>query len=430
MSGRSNVSRKAMFGAVALLLGVALLAGGTARPFNELTILLASLPVIYLLLVRRPDAPMAWTGKLAIALLALAMLQLVPLPPAIWTSLPGRELAASALLASGNELGWRPLALNPFAALAALLTCIAPIAMHIGATRLDGGAQKRLLALVAGFALFSAVIGFLQRTTGALTIYQTEHVGAALGLFANRNHHADLLVAGILLMIALLPHKRSSAQKALATAAIALLVFAVIATTSRAGIALAAPAAVAALVAIWRPRKGLARLLVLGAIGAGIGLLFIPAFTDIFARFGIAADDQRITMARDSMVATRAMWPFGSGYGSFVPVYMAYENLDMMEARYVVAAHNDFLQLALEGGLPGVITGCAAVIAMAVMGWNILQSRASALVWAAWGVALVLLIHSAVDFPLRTGTLAVIFGLCTGIAQSGIRTLRHHANQG
>ena len=430
MTNAASSRQQTLFMASTVLLLVALLAGGTSRPLNDLVVLLAALPLLYLILSRRSKGPLAWTAKWAFALFGLALLQLVPLPPAIWTSLPGRELAAASLLASGNELGWRPIALNPGAAAIGLLTLVAPLVLHVAVTRLDAQSIKRLLALVAGFALFSAAFGIVQRVSGGFSLYETEHVGTAIGFFVNRNHHADLLIAGMLLIIALLPARHLRQYRFVAAAGVVFLLFAIIATTSRAGIALSVPAALAAMLAIWRPARQGSKWLVFAALAGAAAILFIPAFSDIFDRFGIAADDQRLTMARDSMVATRAMWPVGSGYGSFVPVYMAYEDLDLLEARYVVAAHNDFLQLAFEGGVAGVLTAIAALLALALLAWKLLGGRASALGWAAWGVAAVLLAHSVLDFPLRTGTLAMLFALCTAAAQKLPSQLRNSRRNG
>ncbi|GAA4642552.1 hypothetical protein GCM10023115_06360 [Pontixanthobacter gangjinensis] len=425
-TSRSNTRLVACAG----LLIVALLAGGTSRPLNDLAVLLAALPLLYLTLATSAKWPLAWTAKLALGLFGVALLQLIPLPPSIWTALPGRELAAASLVASGNELGWRPIALDPGAAAIGLLTLVAPLVLHIAVTRLDGKSIKRLLALVAGFALLSAALGIVQRVSGGFSLYATEHAGTATGMFTNRNHHADLLIAGMLLTIALLPTRHFRQYKYIATMGVIFLLFAIISTTSRAGIALSLPAALAALLAIWRPAKKWWAGLVLAGILGSVAILFIPAFSDIFERFGIAPDDQRLTMARDSIAATRAMWPFGSGYGSFVPVYMAYEDLDLLETRYVVAAHNDYLQLALEGGVAGVITAVAALVALALLAWNLLQVRADRLAWAAWGVAAVLLAHSALDFPLRTGTLAMLLALCTAAAQKLPTELRNARRNG
>lgn len=415
----------AVFKAAALLMLVSLVVGGTSRPFNHLLILLAALPLLYLILTSRNPSPLPWTVKLALALLGLAALQLVPLPPSVWTALPGRQLAASALDAIGLTPGWRPLALDPGAAAMALGTVLAPILLHLAVTRLGWSDTRRLLAILAGFATASALFGIAQRLTGGLSVYDTAHVGDSIGLFTNRNHHADLIIAGLLLLSALAPPEQLKRYRLVLSAGIVVLAMSVLATTSRAGIGLAAPSALVALMIVWRPPPG--RVLLFGgtAVAAGALLLFVPAFSDIFNRFAGIADDQRITMARDSLVAARAMWPWGSGYGSFVPVYMSFEDLDMIQARYVVAAHNDYLQLVLEGGLPGLLTGLSAIFGTGLIGWRLYGAAAPALAWGAWGVTIVLLTHSMFDFPLRMGALMAVFAVCSAVAYSAGRRLPH-----
>lgn len=402
----------------AVLLVVALLFGGTARALNDLLVLFAALPLLFCLLTERGAPRLTWTARMALGLLAIACLQLVPLPPSVWTSLPGRELAAASLAASGQASGWRPIALDPFASTVSLLAVAAPLIIHVGATRLTLREVRKLMALISVGAIASAILGIVQYLSGGIALYHTEHSGAALGLFANRNHHADFLLIGMLFLTALAPSERIGALRVPTTALIVLLGFAVIATTSRAGIALAIPVGLVALTLVWRPGKRGAVWLAGGALAGVLALVSVPVFSPIFDRFGDVASDQRITMARDSLAATRAMWPFGSGWGSFVPVYKAFEDLDMLEARYVVAAHNDYLQLALEGGIAGVLVSVAGPLALAALGWHLASRRAPALAWAAWCGAGLLLVHSAFDFPLRTGTLAVLFGFCTAAAQS------------
>ena len=422
---REAGSARGVFIAAAGLLLVSLLVGGTSRPLNDLIVFLAALPLFFLLAAGKQGGGIPWTGKLAIALVALAALQLVPLPPAIWTAFPGRDMAAMALEGSGIAIGWRPLALDPGAAAMALATLFSPIVLHIAVARMEWPTVRKLLALLAGFALFSAIFGVFQRVAGGLNILDTAHAGDSVGFFTNRNHHADLIIAGMLLLTALLPREQVDKFRIPLSAAIVLLVFAVVATTSRAGLALSVPGALAGLLIIWRPKPQRAFLAGIAILLGGLALLMIPAFNDIFARFAGAADDQRLTMARDSLVAARAMWPVGSGYGSFVPVYMAFEDLDMIEALHVVAAHNEYLQLALEGGLPGVLTAIAGVGAAGVLGWRLYNGACPALAWGAWAVAATLLAHSAFDYPLRTGALAAVFALCTGAAHAAGRRLPH-----
>ena len=71
------------------------------------------------------DVPMQKAGaqttlKVPAMLLAMAIalvgLQLVPLPPALWTALPGREGLATAAQLAGFPQPWRPLPSLVFAA--------------------------------------------------------------------------------------------------------------------------------------------------------------------------------------------------------------------------------------------------------------------------------------------------------------------------
>ncbi|MBD3729205.1 MAG: O-antigen ligase family protein [Sphingomonadales bacterium] len=415
----------ALFIASAALMLVSLVVGGTSRPLNQLVIALAALPVLYLVLVSPKRMPLAWTAKLALALLGLALLQLVPLPPSLWTALPGRDLAAAALDGAGLSPGWRPLALDPGAAAMTLGTLFSPLVLHVAVCRLGWTDTRRLLAILAGFALVSALLGIAQRLAGGLALYTTAHAGDSIGLFTNRNHHADLIISGMLLLSALVLPGQLRRYRLVLSAALVVLALSVIATTSRFGITLAAPATLVALLVVWRPSPRQALTLGAAAVVGALALFYVPAFSAIFERFGEVGDDQRLTMARDTLVAARAMWPWGSGYGSFVPVYMAFEDLDMIQARYIVAAHNDYLQLLLEGGLAGLLTAFAGVVAVALLGWRMFTAAAPALAWGAWGVLVLLMTHSFFDFPLRTGALMAVYAVCTAATYTAGRRLPH-----
>ncbi|GAA4048376.1 O-antigen ligase family protein [Parerythrobacter jejuensis] len=411
MTETDSASRDGFFPATALLLAVLVLAGGTARAANDLLGLLSALPLLYLLLrgVRAQD--LDWPARLALALYGLAWLQLVPVPPAIWTALPGRQLAVDILATMGMAPGWRPLALDPGSAAIGLVSIAAPLVLLVGFARLTRQEQSKLLLGIVIIAIATAILGVVQRVTGGLNIYDADHAGYATGLFANRNHHASFLACAILIVPAVVPSTRQKWGLWI-VAGIALGLFAgILATTSRAGIVLGAGALGASLVAAAQPRKAV--LLAGGAvmIVAGAALALTPALAPVFERFADAAQDQRATMARDTLVAAQAFWPWGSGWGSFVPVYMAFEDLDTMAGRYVVAAHNDYLQLILEGGIFGLVVAIAGPLASALVAARLWRDKAPGPLWCLWGVGLVLLLHSAVDFPLRTGALAALLAI-------------------
>src|SRR5688572_22475659 len=62
------------------------------------------------------------------AFAALLVLQLVPLPPALWAQLPGRGAFEAAATAAGQPQPWRPLSLTPERTAQSLLALLFPLA--------------------------------------------------------------------------------------------------------------------------------------------------------------------------------------------------------------------------------------------------------------------------------------------------------------
>ena len=50
---------------------------------------------------------------LAAAIVAIPLIQLIPLPPAVWTRLPGRDQMVVALEIAALQPGWAPLSMAP-----------------------------------------------------------------------------------------------------------------------------------------------------------------------------------------------------------------------------------------------------------------------------------------------------------------------------
>ena len=124
----------------------------------------------------------------------------------------------------------------------------------------------------------------------------------------------------------------------------------------------------------------------------------------------------RAEMARTTAAAARDFFPFGSGLGSFRAVYPVYENPDTVDRVATNHAHNDFLELALETGLPGI-----AVILAFLAWWTMTAGK----VWRSPGsrpyrraaviASAAILLHSLVDYPLRTAALSCVFAMCLAL---------------
>jgi O-antigen ligase len=158
---------------------------------------------------------------------------------------------------------------------------------------------------------------------------------------------------------------------------------------------------------------GAAAVLVLGSVAAlettsiGSGKIGQHAATSAQSRADIFA-----TTAH----ATADFMPFGSGLGSFQSVYRLYERPEQVTAEYVVHAHNDYAELALELGLAGIVLMLSFLAWWAVGVWRAWRSaetgpfaRAAAVASAA------VLIHSLADFPLRTAAISVSFAMCLAL---------------
>ena len=371
------------------------------------------------------------TLGLASALFALPALQLVPLPPDLWRALPGREVEAAALDLVGAGERWMPLSVSPPRTLAALLAMIVPaVAVVVAALASPRGRMLGLAALVA-MALISLGVGFVQLANGpgsALRFYAASHIEDLTGFQANRNAAADVLLIGMLAVGALTASQpsgwRSQGSIAAALAAI-LLASGVILTASRMGTLLLAGVALAALTVLairYHARLTWSRKLALGGAVLALAVAFAWAVAGapsrIAGRLAQGGAEARPEIWHDTLFAIGQNWPWGSGVGTFVPVFIAAERLEVVDPSYPNRAHNDFLELALEAGLPGVLVLVALAGLLVWRLWVRLREQRSrddqAQLWFAGAVLALVALHSIVDYPLRSMALAAAVGAVVG----------------
>ena len=132
--------------------------------------------------------------------------------------------------------------------------------------------------------------------------------------------------------------------------------------------------------------------------------------------------DGRITLARVTAEAAQLYMPFGSGMGTFVPVYAMHQRPeDALIDAYANRAHNDFLELWLEAGVAGL--GLVALFAVWLAGRALKLWRRNApgseidlsIARAATLVVALIAAHSFVDYPLRTGAVMAIMAFACGL---------------
>lgn len=423
--------------ATGLLIVVSVLFGGASRE-NVLRLALVeltALPVMVLAGARLIGSGGWRTHRFAIGMMAVALaipiLQIIPLPPVVWQSLPGRDPLVLALDLANVEAGWAPLSLTPDQTWSGFLGLLPPAAAFLAVLAASHETRNRLFPLYLGLAAVSIVLGVLQMTSGAAVLYpyRTTDPGVVVGFFANRNHLAILLIAMLPPIGALLGQefRRSTSMSGVSWLLAALAVLIVVSLgviQSRAGIILGLPSVLVGLV-IGVQAQGRMHLKRGIVATAAVGLLVVAAVTAfgmprLLSRFG---GDGSLIAGRSE--AWRTTWdasgqylPVGTGVGSFDPVYRSVEPLEGLDPTFLNQAHNEYLQVWLEMGWPGA----ALVLAFAVwwcrrtyQAWRGGASREQGVRLAASAAILFILIHSAVDYPLRTATVAVFFAVCVAL---------------
>lgn len=419
-----------LFLVVAVLLG----GGGVVHWQSKLIVQLAavlllavSLTTLHGRLGRR-----TWHAAILLALGAavLPLLQLVPLPPAVWQRLPLRDDAVDALSLIGRAATWRPLTLAPQSTWLSAFAMLPGLACFLAAGQAKPAVRARALRLIVVLALVSLAVGVVQAATaGAFPppFHDTPHRGTALGFFANRNHQADLMLIAPVLVATVLRLRpdagRNPALPWLGLLALTAFVAGAVATISRAALVLSPVAVAITLPLLWSrrdragTRPGRSMLLVLAAGIALLGGLLLTSGTGsvVLTRFA-ASDGARTAFWPDVWYALTSAFPIGTGLGTFIPVFNSVEQLAIVQPTYVVHAHNDYAELVLEGGLYGaILIGTFALIYGTAL-WRTVRGRTDIVAAGATLAMAVPLLHSLVDYPLRTPTLSAIFGVLAAFA--------------
>jgi O-antigen ligase len=108
--------------------------------------------------------------------------------------------------------------------------------------------------------------------------------------------------------------------------------------------------------------------------------------------------------------------PLGSGLGSFRSVYHLYEEPRQVTPTFVIHVHNDYVEIALELGLAGIVLMVLFLAWWAVAAWRVWSTaERGPFARAATIASGAVLLHSLVDFPLRTATISACFAMCLAL---------------
>jgi O-antigen ligase len=373
---------------------------------------------------------------LVLAAVILAALQLVPLPPAIWEALPGRAVFLQAV--EGPQ-PWRPWSIVPGATWNALGSLIVPVTVLLFVTTLSERERRWLPAMILALVAASTLLGLLQfsgvRFNNPLI---NEGVGAVNGTFANRNHFALFLTIGCILapVWAFQSSPRPMRRIPIALGLLLLVILVILASGSRAGLGLGIFAVGLGFAIVWadirRMLHGAPRWTMPAII---LGIVAVMA---IFVLVSVAAgraqsisrvlsvdpsSDMRSRALPTIMAMIGTYFPWGSGFGGFDPIFRLHEPFDLLKLTYFNHAHNDFLEVVLDGGI-----AAAALLLVALSWWGIASLRAirsgDRLQRLGAGILLLVIVASGFDYPART---PLIMAICVVAAWwlKGAASSRH-----
>jgi O-antigen ligase len=411
------------FPLLALLLGILWLAGGASRPdvlgqvIARGTAWLMMMAAI-LFGTRFAAAHIRPVLLFMLAAVLLPMLQLIPLPAEVWTMLPGRKVFAETGIADDT---WRPWSLVPGATINAASSLVVPAATLLLVSALDERERRWLLGLLLALVSASTLIGLLQ-FSGTRFDHPLVNgtVGAVSGAFANRNHFALFTAFGCLLapVWAFVGEREARWRGSVAGGLVAIFALTILASGSRVGILVGVLALGVGLALSWagirrelrRAPKWVFPSLIAVIVGTVAILVLISVAADRAQSVNraLAADvgqDMRSRGLATVLAMIETYFPVGTGFGSFDPMFRIHEPFALLKPTYFNHAHNDFLEIVLDGGLP------ALILLLAALGW---WAFASVRVWRAGadprymvpklGSAILLLVFiaSAFDYPART----------------------------
>jgi O-antigen ligase len=378
-------------------------------------------------------------------LVAMPLIQLIPLPAGAWAALPGHEPYAHALELAGVTLSWHGATLDASATQYAALALLPPIAILFAVQSLGPRQVRRLVAVMIGVALVESVLGVLQlgaQARSPLYLGNPYGGGAATGTYVNKNHFAGLIAMALPVAMALWagevvpprdargeilrehPRHRDAklARRVALSTVVAVMVVALLFSRSRggAGCGLAA-LALASLVLVWNAGSIASRVL-LAFVAAGALLLgAYIGLTPVFERF--APEEISLSYAGRAQLAAAALrgaldfFPLGSGLGTFADAFQRYQAGTI--PGFVDHAHNDYAEAAMELGLAAIAIFALCALAFVARWRELSRGRLSRRlgylqVGAGLGVA-ALALHGAFDFNFHIPANALYFAFLAGV---------------
>lgn len=422
--GRGVLIRSELFASISFL-AIVFLFGGASRPDalgQPLVRIAGWIALVGVVLTAATPRRDLWSilAFLAAACM-LAFAHVIPIPPDLWQSLPGRELMTEVSNFVAPTPPWRPLSIAPGASWNALYSLVVPAAMLGLLVKLDRYQLEGFILAILALVFVSAFLGLLQYSGVVFSSpFVNDERGMVVGPFANRNHFALLLAMGCTISIPwILRNAITPWRGAIVIASLAFFLLLILATGSRMGLLLALIGIGLGLFiafrsldsSLWRGGKSAALVLISVTVLAVGGVIAASVSQDRalsitrLAQIDGAERFSRFDIWETTIGMASYYFPAGTGMGTFDPAFRIHEPIADLYPNYVNQAHNDFLGLVLDAGLPGAILltlfiGWFARTSMTV--WRKRRGQDSIVEQVGSSILILIMLASLVDYPART----------------------------
>jgi O-antigen ligase len=389
---------------------------------------------------------------IAFALVVVSvLLQQVPLPrpllerlsPATVTVLEQREFAFSAASSSA----WHALSIDTVRTWTGLFLLVIFGTLWLGLT---ASLTERMILRIAdgivvcGLAITGlAIAGFSEHYSGkVLGFWKPLTHAAPFGPFINRNHYAGWMLMtvpfGAGYLMALITRERAGARRSwrarlawlstpqanrmlMLAVALTVMTMSVFLSLSRSGIVCLAIFVIAfGLIALRRiARRRLTVACIAIVAMACVGWAGIDRIGTRFAEFQSDRSGGRLGIWRDTINVARAFPVAGTGLDTFGVAMLFYQTTDLLQ--HYEEAHNDYLQIAAEGGLLVGVPAFALALVTAYQVQRRFRERLDTptTFWLRAGAVaglLTIALQELVDFSLQMPGNAALFCVLAAIA--------------
>ena len=384
-------------------------------------------------------------GRLLMALHALVLVQLVPLPPAVLRVVSPGSFAFYESM-SLIPIGWRPVTVNPadtargFAFLAGMSLLYAAVFREFE----DERWRRRLAATVVLTACVMTLAALVQAASADPTriygLWKPRWDWGVYGPYVSRNHFAGYLAMAIPIAFGFAAESARSVRRSwgnrrfgwvalgeaagIATmrrgAAAMVLMVGLLASHSRGGL-LAFGAGSFGVLAFRRRSRVLALALIAALVVVGLLWVDVGATRAAFVTRGLK--QSRFGLWSDALRMFPRFPVLGAGFNAFGTSYTQYQTIERYE--WYGEAHNEYLQALLDTGIVGAAVVAALLLRLLKAGVG--AAEATPLDAGVLGAILACGVHNVVDFNWQIPANAATFAALAGLALRRAATLSRDA---